>query len=193
MILYLHGLNSSGQSVKARRLRELLAPLPVLAPDYEPHRPDAAVAALTAVLKEVLAAHAPPVLVGSSMGGFYGRWLVTRLPCAHLFMINPALRPWLDLRSFIGSEQMTAAGEHYQLTRELVAQTRAYTPARPCADLPVPTTLLLDLDDELIDQRASVALYRGCARILAFPGGDHAFQHLEASARFIRDAAGARH
>ncbi len=99
------------------------------------------------MLEQVAAANGPPVLVGSSMGGFYGRWLITRVPCAHLFMINPALRPWLDLRDFIGSEQQTAAGERYVLTRERIDQTRAYTPARPCAQLLAPTTLLVDLGD----------------------------------------------
>ena len=189
MIVYLHGLNSSSRSIKATRLREALAPLPVLAPDYAPHRPDEAVATLAAVLKEVSAKHGPPVLVGSSMGGFYGRWLVTLLPAAHLFMINPALRPWQQLRDYIGREQTTAAGERYLLTRELVEQTRPYTPARPCADLPVPTTLLLDLGDELIDQRAAAALYRGCARVVAFPDGDHGFQHLDETLPLIRAAA----
>lgn len=187
MLVYLHGLNSSGRSDKANRLREALAPLPVLAPDYAPHQPHQAVAQLTQVLEEVAAESGPPVLVGSSMGGFYGRWLITRVPCAHLFMINPALRPWAQLRGHLG-EQVTATGVRYLLTRELVEQTRDYTPARPCADLPAPTTLLLDLDDEIIDTRAAAALYRGCARVLAFPGGDHAFQHLDEVLDVIREA-----
>jgi hypothetical protein len=187
MLVYLHGLNSSGQSAKANRLRTALAPLPVLAPDYEPHRPHAAVARLTTVLQHVVADSGPPVLVGSSMGGFYGRWLITQLPCTHLFMINPALRPWAQLRGHLG-EQVTSGGERYTLTRELVEQTRDYTPARPCGDLPVPTTLLLDLGDEVIDTRAVAALYRGCARVLAFPGGDHAFQHLDEVLGVIREA-----
>jgi hypothetical protein len=189
MLVYLHGLNSSGQSIKATRLRQALAPMPVLAPDYPAHRPDAAVAQLTALLEEVVADSGAPVLVGSSMGGFYGRWLITRVPCAHLFMINPALRPWTQLRDHLGREQVTANGERYLLSRDLIEQTRAYAPARPCADLSAPTTLLLDLDDEIIDTRAAAALYRGCARVLAFPGGDHGFQHLEEVLDIIGAAA----
>jgi predicted esterase YcpF (UPF0227 family) len=188
MLVYLHGLNSSGNSAKATRLREALAPLPVLAPDYPPHRPHEAAAQLTAVLEQVVADSGPPVLVGSSMGGFYGRWLISRVPCAHLFMINPALRPWTQLRDHVGREQVTATGERYVLTPELADETRAYAPARPCADLDAPTTLLLDLGDELIDTRAAAALYRGCARVLAFPGGDHGFQHLDAVLEVIRQA-----
>jgi predicted esterase YcpF (UPF0227 family) len=143
---------------------------------------------LSALLEDVIADHGPPVLVGSSMGGFYGRWLISRLPIAHLFMINPALRPWAQLRDHLGREQVTARGERYLLTQEQVDQTRAYAPARPCADLAAPTTLLLDLDDEVIDTRAAAALYRGCARVLAFPGGDHGFQHLDAVLDVIRAA-----
>jgi len=189
MLVYLHGLNSSGNSAKAAHLREALAPLPVLAPDYPAHRPDAAVAQLEAMLAETLAESGPPVLVGSSMGGFYGRWLIGRLPCAHLFMINPALRPWAQLRAHVGREQVTAGGERYLLTREVLEQTRGYAPVRPCTNMNAPTTLLLDLDDEVIDQRATAALYRACARVLAFPGGDHAFQHLDAALNLIRDVA----
>jgi predicted esterase YcpF (UPF0227 family) len=192
MIVYLHGLNSSSGSAKAQRLKEALAPTPVLAPDYRPHRPMQAVAELTEYLQGVCSEHGPPVLVGSSMGGFYGRWLVRSVPCVHLVMINPALRPWAQLRDYIGREQCTVHGECYVITREMMDETRALTPAAPCEDLPVPTTLLLDLGDELIDQRASASMYRGCARVVTFPDGDHGFAHLEEGLDVIRAAVADR-
>ncbi len=87
------------------------------------------------------------------------------------------------------AERQCVAGEPYLLTHDLIEQTRAYTPGRPCTDLHAPTTLLLDLGNEVIDTRAAAALYRGCARVLAFPGGDHGFRHLEQVLGLIREAA----
>jgi predicted esterase YcpF (UPF0227 family) len=187
MIVYLHGLNSSSKSLKARRLTQALAPMQVLAPSYPAQRPGRAVKILGEMLERIAHGSGPPVIIGSSMGGFYGRWLVMQVRCAHLFLINPVTRPWVQLRDFAGRPQQTASGERYVLTREMLEQTRAYAPARPCADLATPTTLLLDYADDVIDQRFNAAAYRDCARVLGFPDGNHAFVHLEQSLDLIRE------
>jgi predicted esterase YcpF (UPF0227 family) len=187
MIVYLHGLNSSSKSFKARRLTKALAPMQVLAPSYPAHRPARAAQILREMLERILERSGPPAIIGSSMGGFYGRWLVTQVRCAHLFMINPVIRPWVQLRDYAGRAQQTASGERYVLTGEVLEQTRAYAPARPCADLPVPTTLLLDYADDVIDQHCNAAAHCDCARVLGFPDGNHAFVHLEQSLDLIRE------
>lgn len=183
MLIYLHGLNSSSRSYKAGVLRERLAPTEVLAPAYPAHRPDDAVAALSAWFR-TLAGGAPPLVVGSSMGGFYGQYLARRFPVAHLFLINPALTPWRLLSEFAGETITTAAGEDYTVTREMIEGTRRYGIADPCDG--VPTTLFLDQGDEVIDYRIAQSLYRACGRLILFPGGDHAFQHLEEAIAVIR-------
>ncbi len=187
MIIYLHGLNSSSKSQKARHISRALAPTRVLAPDYPAHQPERAVSILLTLLERVVEQSGPPVIIGSSMGGFYGRWLITRVPCAHLFMINPAIQPWVQLRAYAGQPQETASGEGYVLTREILDQTRALAPSRPCANLDTPMTLLLDDGDEVIDQRSVAAAYRDCARLLIFPRGNHAFAHLDQSLDMIRE------
>lgn len=174
-LLYLHGLNSSSRSHKAGVLRERFAPRPVLAPSYPAHRPEAAVAALSELFAG-LTQGPPPLVVGSSMGGFYGQHLARHFPVAHLFMINPALTPWDLLTRFEGQTMTTAAGETYRVTRELADRTRPYGVDAPCDG--VPTTLFLDEGDEVIDHRIAVGLYRDCGRLLVYPGGDHAFAHL---------------
>ena len=182
MLVYLHGLNSSGRSAKAAALRERLAPYPVLAPDYQAHRPSAAVARLTAFFTDL--GPACPAVVGSSMGGFYGQWLARRFAFSHLFLINPALTPWDLLPPHLGETMTTADGETYQITRELVEATRAYGLADPCDG--VPTTLFLDRGDEVIDYRIAQSHYRRCGRLLIWDGGDHAFQHLDEAIDCIR-------
>ena len=127
--VYLHGLNSSGGSYKAGILRERLAPLPVLAPDYPAHQPDRAVERLNGFLRELIEgpdAASGLILIGSSMGGFYGQYLARHLAVAHLFMINPALEPWRLLPELVGQSMTTALGETYQVTHEMIDQTRHY-------------------------------------------------------------------
>ncbi|MEY6431788.1 YqiA/YcfP family alpha/beta fold hydrolase [Thioalkalicoccus limnaeus] len=179
--LYLHGLNSSGRSQKATRLRERLAPIPVLAPDYPAHRPDEAIRLLSGYLDK-LSEHTDPasfILVGSSMGGFYGQFLATRYRIAHLFLINPALTPWDLLADVQGTVLTTADGDTYAITPAMIEATRRYGLPDPCRGPRTPTTLFLDRGDELIDYRIARDLYRGCARLMIFDGGDHAFQHLD--------------
>jgi len=182
MLIYLHGLNSSSQSYKAGMLRSRLAPARVLAPPYPAHRPDAAITTLRAFFEKL--GHVRPVVVGSSMGGFYGQFLARSYPFAHLFMINPALTPWDLLHDYEGRAQITAAGATYTVDRELIESTRKYAIAEPCDS--VPTTLFLDKGDEVIDYHIAERLYRGCGRLMIFDGGDHGFQHLEEAIAVIR-------
>ena len=186
MVVYLHGLNSSSRSHKAAVLRETLAPVTLLAPDYPAHRPDAAVAVLSDFLSELAGQSPPPILVGSSMGAFYGQYLARRFPVAHLFMINPALKPWELLPAYVDTPMTTAGGEEYRLTRAVIESTRAYGIDDPCDDALVPTTLFLDQGDEVIDYRVAEAFYRDCGRLLIYPGGDHGFTHLEQAIDIIR-------
>ena len=183
-ILYLHGLNSSSLSYKAGRLRQRLAPFPLLAPAYPAHRPHAAIARLSALL-EALEGTVPPLVVGSSMGGFYGQYLARRYDFARLFLINPALMPWDLLSAYLGQTMTTAAEDSYLVTRELIDQTRAYGILDPCDG--VPTTLFLDRGDEVIDYRIAEGLYRDCGRLFIYDGGDHGFQHLEEAIAVVRE------
>lgn len=188
MIIYLHGLNSSSRSNKAMLLRAALAPETFVAPDYPAHRPDKAVAQLSGLLSELCRRGPPPALVGSSMGGFYGQYLSRQRPVAHLFMINPALRPWQLLSAYADTPMVTASGETYQLSAEIIESTRAYGVDNPCDgdDDGVPTTLFLDQDDEVIDYRVARDIYRGCGRVLVYAGGNHAFAHMPRAIDIMR-------
>ncbi|NKN33879.1 YqiA/YcfP family alpha/beta fold hydrolase [Marichromatium bheemlicum] len=185
MLVYLHGLNSSSRSFKADFLRQRLAPHRVVAIDYPAHRPDAAVTRLAHFFSNL--DHPAPAVVGSSMGGFYGQYLARRFRFSHLYLINPALTPWDFFDEYAGQTMTTATGERYQVTREQTEQTRRYGIDCPCDG--VPTTVFLDRGDEVIDHRIAERRYGACggnARVLAWDGGDHAFQHLEAAVTLIR-------
>jgi predicted esterase YcpF (UPF0227 family) len=128
------------------------------------------------------------MLVGSSMGGFYGQYLARRLPVAHLYLVNPALTPWDLFLPHLGETMTTAQGDTYEVDAELIAATRPFGIADPCDR--VPTSLFLDAGDEVIDPAIAGRLYRDCGAVHLFPGGDHAFQHMDALVASIRGFLG---
>lgn len=188
MIIYLHGLNSAGTSGKAAVLRERLAPIEVFSPTYPAQSAGEAVTFLTERLEAMLLSVGsgwPNLLVGSSMGGFYGAWLARHLGFRHLVLINPALRPWELLRQVVGWQYNEAKNERYYLSVEMVEATQAF--ARAPKDIGVPVTLLHDKGDELIDYRKVEAEYREMADIHLFEGGSHAFEHMDEAVGIIGD------
>jgi len=70
MIIYLHGLNSSGKSQKAKTLSRMFSDIGVLASDI-PHDPVKAIP----FLEEFIEARndGDLMLIGSSLGGYYPR------------------------------------------------------------------------------------------------------------------------
>lgn len=187
VIVYLHGLNSAGSSGKAATLRELLPSIPVVSPTYPAHLAGQAIEQLTDELSRLLQQEhntaEPRVLVGSSMGGFYGAWLAGRLGFQHLVMINPALQPWQLLKQVVGWQFNQALDERYYLSSEMVAATRTYAMKPMPCDLP--TTLLLDKGDELIDYRIAAECYAGIGEVHCFEGGSHTFEHMDQAATII--------
>lgn len=185
MILYLHGLNSGGTAGKATTLREALAPVPVLSPTYPAHRPMQAVYDLQRLISEIEQEHPRLMIVGSSLGGFYGQYLARRFGgIFRLVMINPALRPWELLRGREGEQRNFVTGETYLLTREDIEQTRRFE-IKDVND-GVPTTLFLDKGDETIDYRIAAEMYRDAGELFIFEGGDHRFRHMDEAIAIIR-------
>ncbi len=187
MILYLHGLNSGNTSYKATVLREALNPIPVASPSYQAHRPERAVAELEALLRNLIEEQPRLMIVGSSLGGFYGQYLARQFEAAvyQLVLINPALRPWELLADHVGEQCNFVTGERYILTAEHIEQTRGF--AIDDINDGIPTTLLLDKGDEVIDYRIAAEIYRDVGELFIFEGGDHGFQHMDEAIAIIRE------
>ena len=185
MILYLHGLNSGGTAGKATALRDGLTPIPVISPTYPAHRPQQAVSELRRLLEKMEPPYERPMIIGSSMGGFYGQYLARQFPVMRLVMINPALRPWELLEGAVGEQTNFVTGEHYLLRHEDVQQTRQF--AVEDVNDGVPTTLFLDRGDETIDYRIAAEIYRDIGELVIFEGGDHRFQHMAEAIGIIRE------
>ncbi|PAU56288.1 YqiA/YcfP family alpha/beta fold hydrolase [Pseudomonas indica] len=170
-ILYLHGLNSSPASLKASQLlraMQILGLAEHLRVPALPHHPRQAIA----LLEELIGELGRPVLVGSSLGGYYATHLAERHGLKAL-LINPAVNPHRLFDSHLGPQTNYYSGETWELTKDHVDALAELEVAPP--NDPTRYQVWLQTADETLDYRQAEAFYRGCAlRIQA--GGDHGFQ-----------------
>ncbi|MDR2260675.1 MAG: alpha/beta fold hydrolase [Azoarcus sp.] len=181
MIFYLHGFRSAPVSWKARALAGKLA---ARDPDgvsfwceQLPVSPKAAIALVEKRLAACLAARpaVPPVLVGSSLGGYYATWLAERHDLRAV-LVNPAVLAPLSLRQYIGVHENLYTGERIELTAAHIEELCAFETA--AITHPERYWLLVETGDEILDYRHAVARYAG-VRQTVLEGGGHGFVHWE--------------
>ncbi|TBU88032.1 YqiA/YcfP family alpha/beta fold hydrolase [Phytopseudomonas dryadis] len=170
-ILYIHGLNSSPASSKASQLSAAMTRIGLSDRLRVPalhHHPRQAIAQLEALIAEL----GRPVLVGSSLGGYYATHLAERHGLKAL-LINPAVRPHQLFDGYLGPQRNHYSDETWELTADHVAALAELDVAPPRD--PARYQVWLQTADETLDYRRAQAYYRHCAlRIQA--GGDHGFQ-----------------
>jgi len=170
-ILYIHGLNSSPTSTKASQLLKVAEHCGIARQLRVPalhHHPRQAMTQLQAAVAEL----GRPLLVGSSLGGFYATYLAEQHGLDAL-LINPAVRPH---RLFGGKEELQTnyyTGETWLLTHDHVA-------ALAELEMPEPRDakryrVWLQTADETLDYRQAETFYAGCSLDIQ-EGGDHSYQ-----------------
>ncbi|AAN70483.2 putative esterase [Pseudomonas sp. XWY-1] len=170
-ILYIHGFNSSPLSTKARQLEAVMQQLGLADQLRVPalhHHPRQAMVQLEAAIAELGA----PLLVGSSLGGYYATHLAERHGLKAL-LVNPAVTPHKHFDGYLGTQRNHYSGETWELTHDHVQALAELEVAAPAdADR---YQVWLQTADETLDYRHAERYYRACAlRIQA--GGDHSFQ-----------------
>ena len=183
MIVYLHGFNSTGNSSKGQTLKhtlkQTLPSVPFFTPTYH-YNPDIAITVLMQEINEQLLRHKlkqPEMIIGSSLGGFYGQYIARQFNNIKLVLINPALGPVDTLQHHLGENENFYTGERYILQKEHLEALKKYDIEKVCSDN-VSTLLLVDKADEIIDYRFAVEKYKHCAEMILYEKGDHQFQHL---------------
>ncbi len=170
-LLYIHGLNSSALSKKATQLTEMMQHLglseQLRVPELH-HHPREAIAQLDAAISEL----GRPLLVGSSLGGYYATHLAERHGLKAV-LINPAVNPHQLFDGFVGTQQNLYTGELWELTHDHVAALAELEV--PAPQDPQRIQVWLQTGDETLDYRRAQAFYRACALSIE-AGGDHGFQ-----------------
>ena len=97
-LLYIHGLNSEGNSLKGQQLRRFcqchFPHIRVVSPDLN-MPPTRALELLTAIVQQ----DKETALVGLSLGGFFATLLHQQIPCKTV-LLNPSIYPAHSLRRF---------------------------------------------------------------------------------------------
>jgi uncharacterized protein len=178
-LVYLHGFRSSPQSRKAQLFVKAIAALPCavrprLHVPFLQHDPALAVAGVAAWIERECgdAAASELTLVGSSLGGYYATWLAERFG-ARAALINPAIRPYDDLKPFVGMQVNFYTGEEFEVTDAHFDGLLAFKVPR--ITRPARYFLLVRSGDELLDWREAVAFYGGAWQYVA-GGGDHGWE-----------------
>lgn len=194
-LLYLHGFRSSPLSAKAQSVAARVARDHPAVHWWCPQLPPSPREAMALVSDGVAAwPRERMAVVGSSLGGFYARWLSLQTGC-RAALLNPAPFPARDLAAHIG-EQTTwqNPAERFFFEPRFVDELLALradidrlAPQQPAG----PDTLfaLLAKGDELLDWREMQAFAAGGA-IHLLDGSDHAIsdfgQHIDALFAFLR-------
>ncbi|MFT4861973.1 MAG: putative esterase YcpF (UPF0227 family) [Pseudohongiellaceae bacterium] len=171
-LLYLHGFLSSPKSQKAQQTVSYCDSIGMARAYTVPllkNGPKQNISRLCAWVEANLEKNL--VLIGSSLGGYYAAYLAEKydLPAV---LINPAVRPFDLLESYIGSHKNYHTDDVHQVTNEHMDELRALFVAEP---LHVDKLMiLLQTGDETLDYRLALEKYNGSLCIVRI-GGDHSY------------------
>jgi len=173
MIIYLHGFRSSPASTKAKLLQAYLADRGMADHFWCEPLPADPGGAISLIEKAIRGVTDEPVLIGSSLGGYYATYLAEKYDLRAV-LINPATYADRALAPWVGPHTNIYTGEHFDLTPEHINELR---------DLHVPALrepsrfwLIVETGDEVLNYREAVSRYSG-ARQTIIEGGDHSLQH----------------
>jgi len=184
-ILYIHGFNSAPSSKKATQLVQVMDRLGLSDQLRVPalhHHPREAIGQLNKAIEDL----GRPLLVGSSLGGYYATHLAERHGLKAL-LINPAVSPHRMFDGYLGTQKNLYTDEAWELTYDHV--TALAELEVPAPQDPQRYQVWLQTGDETLDYRLAQQYYRACAlRIQA--GGDHSFQGFAAQLPAMLSFAG---
>jgi hypothetical protein len=112
------------------------------------------------------------LLIGSSLGGFYAAWLADKLK-RKAVLINPVVRPHVELQHYAGAQRHPYSGESYRLDRQDFNALEAHQLPHPD---PARYWVILGTQDEVLDWRLAAIHFRQCRQTL-FNGDDHRLAH----------------
>jgi predicted esterase YcpF (UPF0227 family) len=160
---YLHGFNSGfDPSIAKIKSFESIAPVEGRTTDY---LDDNDVQALTRAVEISKELPGELILVGTSLGGYFARYLSKKfnLRC---ILLNPALTPFASLQRAEGSQTNYLTGKIKNVTREAVVGLAKYAVNNTSDCLTILAT-----DDEVIDHTFAQRLLCESSKIILTDGG----------------------
>jgi len=176
-LLYLHGFNSSPQSLKAqmisRYMHEKHCQQQLLCPQI-PAIPGEARLFLEQLVEQTLLQH-PLSFVGSSLGGYYATYLAEKYSGSAV-LINPSVKPFETLATYLGENKFYHSDMVWNFDESHIAQLKAMNVEHITSAERY--MVLLQTGDETLDYREAEARFKQSHCIIE-QGGDHGFVGLE--------------
>lgn len=172
-LFYLHGFNSSPQSLKAQQvlcyLKERGLEDKLVCPQV-PVEPQLAVEYLVGLADEISQDHRVS-FVGSSLGGYYATYLAERYDSTAV-LVNPSVKPYETLLPYLGENRFYYEDGSWEFDETHIDQLKSIE-VRSISDIGR-YLVLLQTGDDVLDYREAVQKYHP-DRCIIEQGGDHAF------------------
>ena len=169
MIIYLHGFRSSPRSEKAQALLKTMEAQGLSRELWCEQLPPDPAEAIGLIETAIQNASTSPLLVGSSLGGYYATHLSEKYQLKAV-LINPAAYAYRILAPHLGFHQNLYTGQSFELTQGHI-ETLKHLEVEPIK-YPKHFWLLAETGDEVLDYREAVHKYRGGKQTI-LTGGDH--------------------
>ena len=184
-LIYLHGFRSSPQSFKAQRLAHAMAQAQRAADFVCPALPASPAAAMRLILGDVQPDE-HDVVVGSSLGGYYARYLAERCG-ARTVLLNPSVRPAESLARHVGRGTLFHSDQPFEFLADHLQELNAFEVQQ--VSRPDRCLLIAATGDELLDWREMVQAWPG-AQTLVIEGSDHALSDFDRHIHRVLSFAG---
>lgn len=190
-IIYVHGLDSSANSMKGLLLEEFCQKhhpeIEVIRPDLN-DSPDLVFQRLIDVINALSSTNKsqPVAVIGSSLGGYFAS-LVSNVTGCPAILLNPSTRPHISLQRFVDYESNTLQNSSKSLQKQTVVYQTSGGWAITLEDLdwfsehklqkinyPQKVYAIIKAGDELLDPQVATDFYQSQGVVVNLQqGGDH--------------------
>ncbi len=177
-IFYFHGFASTGSSWKIRLLIDHLEKSPVTGKKISvtaPTLPSDPVEVVRVFDKFIAGNGKPGLVIGSSLGGFYARYVSARSDIPAV-LINPSIFPWFTLAGSIGVHERFYSGEKFEWKKEYLDSLKKMNgDIEKYGAKHHRLHFFLAADDELLDHKKIPELFPDAGSIRFFEDCAHSF------------------
>ena len=172
-ILYLHGFNSSPQSMKAELTKiyffENFPSVSFFCPQLA-SSPEAIIEQLTSLIAAESDEESLWYFIGSSLGGYFSTYLSEKYQ-SKAVLINPAVKPFELLAEYLGEQTNPYTGEVYSIEPQAIKTLKNIEQKFISKNNYL---VMVQTGDEVLDYQEAVDKYCNC-QIIVQQGGDHSF------------------
>jgi len=172
-ILYLHGFNSSPQSMKALLTKAYFSKNFPEINFYSPQlasSPEEVIKQLENLIASSNSVEEQWFFMGSSLGGYFSTYLSEKYQ-GKAVLINPAVKPYELMSDYLGEQTNPYTGEVYQVEQHFIESLKSFEQKIISKNNYM---VMVQTGDEVLDYQQATEKYDNCHLIVQH-GGDHSF------------------